>query len=109
MEIKILSSQESVDSFDLNPTPERARQILSQIDAELVDLPADQEKGMQPSFAIELEPEDVSLTLSREEAEELRDSLETLLRDPKPGRHEHISEQPDFQKELNVWLNLEDV
>jgi hypothetical protein len=44
----------------------------------------------------------VGLGLTEGEARELRDTLETLLRDP-AERHEHVS-SADFQRELTVWL-----
>ena len=45
----------------------------------------------------------IGVALTRDEAEELRDSLKQLLADPSPVRHEHVS-SADFQTELTVWL-----
>lgn len=44
----------------------------------------------------------VGLGLTEGEARELRDTLETLLRDPEP-RHEHVS-SAEYDRELTVWL-----
>ena len=45
----------------------------------------------------------VGLRLTEAEARELRDSLESLLSDPSPNRHEHVSSS-DFQTEITVSL-----
>ena len=45
----------------------------------------------------------VGLRLTEDEARELRDSLESLLSDPSPDRHEHVSPS-DFQTEITVSL-----
>lgn len=51
----------------------------------------------------------VGLGLTRDEALELRDTLDTLLADPDPDpdpdpvRHEHVS-SADYQTELTVWI-----
>jgi hypothetical protein len=45
----------------------------------------------------------VGLGLTRDEALELRDTLDTLLADPDPARHEHVS-SADYQTELTVWI-----
>jgi len=45
----------------------------------------------------------VGLRLTEAEARELRDSLESLLSDPSPNRHEHVSSS-DFQSEITVSL-----
>jgi hypothetical protein len=45
----------------------------------------------------------VELRLTEAEARELRDSLESLLSDPFPDRHEHVSSS-DFQTEITVYL-----
>jgi len=42
----------------------------------------------------------ITILLTREEAEELRDSVASILGD-RIGRHEHISSQ-DFQKEITI-------
>jgi hypothetical protein len=44
----------------------------------------------------------VGLGLTEPEATELRDTLDTLLRDP-GERHEHVA-SADFQTELTIWL-----
>jgi hypothetical protein len=45
----------------------------------------------------------VGLRLTEAEARELRDSLESLLSDPSPDRHEHVSSS-DFESEITVSL-----
>lgn len=45
----------------------------------------------------------VELCLTRAEAQELRDDLDTLLTDG-GGRHEHVS-SADYQTELTVWIS----
>ncbi len=44
----------------------------------------------------------VGLGLTEAEANELRDTLDLLLRDP-GERHEHVS-GADYQAELTVWI-----
>lgn len=45
----------------------------------------------------------VELCLTRSEAQELRDDLDTLLSDDS-DRHEHVS-SADYQTELTVWIS----
>jgi hypothetical protein len=45
----------------------------------------------------------VVLHLTRKEAEELRDALETLI-ESEPGRHEHVPNE-DFTKEVTVTVD----
>lgn len=48
----------------------------------------------------------VGLALTLQEARELRDVLEVLLR-AEPGRHEHVA-SADYQTELTVWIGPPD-
>jgi hypothetical protein len=43
----------------------------------------------------------VTLWLTRAEASELRDSLEQMLGDPAPERHEHVA-SADYRTEITV-------
>ena len=45
----------------------------------------------------------LGLRLTTAEAAELRDSLEVLIDDPRPGRHEHVA-SADYQTEITVWI-----
>jgi hypothetical protein len=45
----------------------------------------------------------VEICLTRDEAQELRDDLDVLLRDS-GGRHEHVS-SADYQTDLTVWIS----
>lgn len=45
----------------------------------------------------------IELCLTRSEAQELRDDLDTLLTDG-GDRHEHVS-SADYQTELTVWIS----
>lgn len=45
----------------------------------------------------------VVLHLSKSEAAELRDAIEEILMESKPGRHEHVSNH-DFTKEITVVI-----
>lgn len=45
----------------------------------------------------------VGIRLTNEEARELRDSLDALLENPFPGRHEHVA-SADFQVEMSIWI-----
>jgi hypothetical protein len=45
----------------------------------------------------------LGLRLTAAEASELRDTLEALIGDPRPDRHEHIA-SADYQTEITVWI-----
>lgn len=45
----------------------------------------------------------IELCLTRAEAQELRDDLDTLLADA-GNRHEHVS-SADYETELTVWIS----
>ncbi len=46
----------------------------------------------------------VILYLKPSEAKELRDSLEAILSDQTPGRHEHVPSE-DYQREITVLIS----
>ena len=46
----------------------------------------------------------VVLHLTNSEALELRDALEAILREDKPGRHEHIP-SADYKKEITIVVS----
>lgn len=49
----------------------------------------------------------VTIYLTLNEAQEMRDSLEALLNDTKRFRHEHIPDQ-DFKREITICVYTED-
>ena len=99
MKLELLKTAEPVESVDLHVTLERAREIVNEIDGLLAASPG------AHSVRLVATPENAKLTLSHDEAAELRDSLQALLDDPRPERHEHVS-SPDYDREVTVWLRL---
>lgn len=45
----------------------------------------------------------IVIHLKPSEAKELRDSLDAILDDQTPGRHEHVSSD-DYQKEITILI-----
>lgn len=53
------------------------------------------------SSGCDKELEQVSISLTKDEMKELRDTINLLLDDPDPFRHEHVSNE-SFDKELTI-------